>query len=142
MHTLALSGGDLVATSAGHAIVDGSSMIRQNMALALGEPVGTDRFHPAWGSTLDAQTGTPGTDAALLGLRAEAMRVVSALIAAQGAAIAADAAAGRRSRFGSADIISRLVDVQVSQDLDAAQVYVQVATAAGDAVGIASQVGA
>lgn len=141
MHTLALSGGDLVATSAGHAVIDGTAMVRQNLALALGEPVGTDRFHPLWGSTLDAQTGTPLDDTAATGLRGEAIRVVQAMIAAQGAAIGADAASGARSRFSAADVIARLVDVQVTPRLDAASVYVKVATAAGDAVGSVLQGG-
>lgn len=135
MHTLALSGGDLVATSAGHAVIDGTAMVRQNLALGLGEAVGTDRFHPEWGSTLQAQIGTALTDQAVAGLRSEAIRVVHAMIAAQGAVITADAAAGARSRYGAADVISRLVDVQVTPSLDTAAVYVKVNTAAGDRVG-------
>lgn len=135
MHTLALSGGDLVAASSGHAVIDGTAMVRQNLALALGEPIGTDRFHPGWGSTLSAQTGTPLTEAAVTGLRAEAIRVVQAMIAAQGAVITADAASGARSRFSAADVISRLIDVQVTPALDTARVFVKVNTAAGDRVG-------
>lgn len=138
MHTLALSGGDLVATSAGHAVVDGTAMIRQNLSGALAEPIGNDRFHPDWGSTLQAQIGTPLTQAEVASLRAEAVRVVQSLIAAQGAAITADAAAGRRSRFSAADIISRLLDVQITTSYDTAAVVVKVTSAAGDQIGSAT----
>lgn len=131
MHTLALAGGDLVATSGGHAVIDGAAMIRQNLAGALAEPVGTDRFHPTWGSTLSAQIGTPLTQAETATLRTEAVRVVQAMIAAQGAAISADASAGRRSRFSAADIIAQLLGVAVTSDLDAASVLVQIQTGAG-----------
>lgn len=138
MHTLALAGGDLVATSSGHLVIDGAAMVRQNLACALAEPVGTDRFHPDWGSTLDAQIGSPLTDAEAMGVRAEAVRVVQSLIAAQGAAISADAAAGVRSRFSAADVIARLNDVAVTPSLDAATVVVSVTTGAGAQVGSAT----
>jgi hypothetical protein len=138
MHTLALSGGDLVATSEGHMLIDGAGMIRQNLACALAEPIGTDRFHPTWGSTLSAQIGTPLTDAESAAVRTEAVRVVQALIAAQGAAIAADAAAGAPSRFSATDIIASLVDVKVTPALDTASVVVQVQTGAGALLGSAT----
>lgn len=138
MHTLALSGGDLVATAAGHATADGATMIRQNLACALGEPVGTDRFHPSWGSTLQAMVGTPLDASATAGLRAETVRVVQAMIAAQGAVIAADAAVGARSRYSAADVIARLKDVQIGGSLDTATVVVKVTSGAGAQVGVAS----
>jgi hypothetical protein len=72
-----------------------------------------------------------------MALRAEAVRVVQVLITAQGQAISADAASGARSRFSAADVIARLVDVQVAASLDAVQVVVHVATGSGDSVGVA-----
>jgi hypothetical protein len=138
MHTLALSGGDLVATASGHLVIDGAAMVRQNLACALAEPVGTDRFHPGYGSTLSAQVGTPLTVAETATVRAEAVRVVQALIAAQGAAISADAAAGARSRFSASDVIARLVDVVVTPNLDRASVLVKIQTGSGAVLGSAT----
>lgn len=138
MHTLALAGGDLIATAAGYVVIDGAAMVRQNLACALAEPIGTDRFHPTYGSTLSQQIGAPMTDTEIAGVRSEAIRVVQALIAAQGAAIAADAAAGARSRFSAADVIAQLVGVNVTQNLDTASVMVQVETAAGATLGSAT----
>lgn len=138
MHTLALAGGDLIATAAGYAVIDGAAMVRQNLACALAEPIGTDRFHPTFGSTLSQQIGSPMTDTETAGIRTEAVRVVQAMIAAQGAVIAADAAIGARSRFSAADVIAQLVGVDVTQNLDAASVVVRVQTAAGTMLGSAT----
>lgn len=108
MKTLALFGGDLVVSSEGHKTITGSKKIRQDLALALGESYGNDRFHPNWGSTLPTYVGRPiSTDTNML-VKSEIARVVQSYIDTQRSEVLNDTLNGRRSRFTTADVVSRL----------------------------------
>lgn len=122
MKTLALQGGDLVVGSQGHKTITASPKIRQDLALALGEQYGGDRFHPTWGSMLPSYVGRPITSDTELLVRSEVARVVQAYIDVQRSEIVNDTLAGKRSRYTTADVVSRLNDITTSISYDAIRV--------------------
>lgn len=111
MKTLALQNGDLAVGPQGHKTITGTSKIRQDLALALGELYGNDRFHPTWGSSLPAYVGRPiGPDTELI-VRSECNRVVQVYIDTQRAEIVNDTLGGKRSRYTTADVVARLDNI-------------------------------
>src|SRR5690606_13364976 len=105
--TLMLQGGDLELGPQGHRTITGSSKIRQDLALALGEESGTDRFRTNGGSGVPCYAGRPwSADTGLL-VRSETGRVVQVYIDIQRAEIVNDTLAGRRSRYTTGDVVSR-----------------------------------
>lgn len=128
MKTLQLQGGDLVIGGNGHQTITGSPRIRQDLALALGEAIGNDRFHPQWGSTLPHFVGTPVNGSTNLIVRSEVARVVQSYIATQKAEIINDSLAGRRSRFTTADVVTRLNDITTAIAFDTIRVKLSLTT--------------
>lgn len=130
MKTLALQGGDLVVGPGGHKTITGSAKVRQDLALALGEPYGQDRFHPNWGSVLTDYVGRPVNSDTELLVRSEAARVVQMYIDVQRVEIVEDALAGRRSRFTTADVVARLDDVNTVIQFDTIRILLSLVTQA------------
>jgi hypothetical protein len=140
--TLALQGGDLVIGPQGHKTITASPKIRQDLALALGEPYGNDRFHPQWGSTLPHFVGRPiGLDTEML-VRSEVARVVQGYIDVQRSEIVNDALAGRRSRFTTADVVSRLDNLTTSIRYDTIRIKLFLVTQSRDNVTVTRTVSA
>lgn len=140
MKTLALQGGDLVVGPKGHATISGSPKIRQDLALALGEAYGADRFHPTWGSSLPLWVGRPITADTELLVKSEVSRVVQAYIDLQQAQITDDSLNGRRSAYTTADVVARLDDVVTKLDFDAIRVVLSLISQAYDRIKISRTV--
>lgn len=134
--TLALQGGDLVVGPQGHATITGSRKIRQDLALALGEPYGTDRFHPRWGSVLPDYVGRPIMEDTEMLVRSECSRVVQVYIDTQRAEILEDALGGRRSRFTTADVVARLNGIDTMIAFDSIRVKLKLVTRAAEELSI------
>lgn len=134
MKTLALANGDLVAGPSGHKTITGAAKIRQDLALALGEPLGNDRFHPSWGSVLPSYIGQPigATTNALI--RSEVSRVLAQYVSVHDEYIVLDQQAGNRSRFGTADVVAEILGVSATQDFDTIKVQVSLRTLAGTTI--------
>lgn len=140
MKTLALASGDLVVGSEGHRTISGSAKIRQDLALALGEPYGNDRFHPQWGSVLSEYVGRPiDSDTEML-VRSETARVVQVYIDIQRVEIVEDVLAGRRSRFTTADVVARLDDIETEIRFDTIRVMLSLVTQSHESLTISRTV--
>jgi hypothetical protein len=138
--TLALQGGDLVVGTQGHKTITGSARIRQDLALALGEPYGNDRFHPEWGSVLPHYVGRPiGPDTEML-VRSECARVVRTYIDIQRSEIVNDALAARRSRYTTSDVVSRLDKIDTSILYDTIRVKLSLVTQSQESLTVARTV--
>jgi phage baseplate assembly protein W len=124
MKTLALQSGDLVIGQAGHKTITGLSKIRQDLALALGEELGNDRFHPNWGSTLPKFVGLPITTDTNMLVRSEIARVIQAYISVQQNEVVNDNLAAARTRYTTSDVVAQVtrIDTTVSYDTIRAQV--------------------
>lgn len=132
MKTLALANGDLVATATGHGTVSGTRKVHQDLALALGEPWGTDRFHAKqWGSILMDYIGSPITQSLESDLRDEVLRVISQYIAIQDQEVYSDMTRGTRSRYATADVVRQVTGITVTPETDKIRVLVNLVTQAG-----------
>lgn len=130
MYGLRLSGGDL-SVVAGHLdTVTGSSKVVQDLRGALLEPVGNDRFHPGWGSTLQSMVGNPLTDANAQAVQSEVSRVVSNYATVQTDALQADQAAGN-SNYSTDELLSSILSVQARRYQDQIQVTLDVGLVSG-----------
>lgn len=128
MKTLALRGGDLVVGPAGYQTITGTPKIRQDLALAMGEPYGNDRFHPTWGSVLPNYVGTPITQDTPMLVRAEVARVIAAYIGIQQDEVVSDALGGVRSRYTTDDVVAQVTDITATVNADTIRVSVSLVT--------------
>jgi hypothetical protein len=140
--TLALQHGDLVLASSGHRTLDGASKVLQDLRGALLEPMGTDRFHPAFGSVLGSHVGEPISEFTGHDLRAEVQRVVDAYAGVQRDRLERDALSGRRSRYKTDDVLANLQTVSTRQMGDRIYLQVVLRTAADTSVTLNTSVGA
>lgn len=108
----------------GFKTITGSAKIRQDLALALGEPYGNDHFHPTWGSVVPNYVGRPILPDTELLVRSEVSRVVQVYIDLQNAQIADDSLLGNRSRYTTSDVVAKLTDITSQVSLD--KIYVKV----------------
>jgi phage baseplate assembly protein W len=140
MKTLALQGGDLVVGPEGHKTITGSKRIRQDLALALGENYGNDRFHPTWGSTLPLYVGRPINDDTNMLVRSEIARVVQGYIDTQRSEVLNDTLNGRRSRFTTADVVSKLNSISTSLLFDTIRTKISLTTQSNENLAISRSV--
>lgn len=132
MKTLALSNGDLVVGTSGHATISGVSKVRQDLALDMGERWGFDRFHgDRWGSLLVDYIGLPITVDTEVQISTEVSRTLAQYIAIQDTEVFQDLATGARSRYATSEVVRQVNSIDVTQGLDSIRVSVSLVTQAG-----------
>jgi phage baseplate assembly protein W len=131
MKSLALVSGDLVAGPGGHRTVTGGPRIQQDLALALGEELGADPFHPEWGSVVVQYLGQPIDDETIFQVKSEVNRVVQQYITNQNRILREDSLQQARSSFMTADIVTGVSDVNAVVSLDSIKVSMNLTTQAG-----------
>jgi phage baseplate assembly protein W len=136
MKTFALQSGDLVIGNTGHKMISGTSKIRQDLALALGETYGNDRFHPQWGSVLPNYVGTPIVADTEMLVKSEVARVIQYYIGIQQSEVLQDALKIDRARFSTADVVAQVTNISTVINYDTIQVKVTLTTAAQQNVSI------
>lgn len=140
MKGLALSNGDLVVAEGDVMTISGPARIRQDLALALIEPYGHDKYHPTWGSVLSAYVGQPLDAEMEMLVRAEVVRIIQQYVDGQAAEIARDALSGSRSRFDYSDVVGQVVSIDTRPGFDTIKVLVELLTRAGSTIRIARTV--
>jgi phage baseplate assembly protein W len=140
MKTLALRNGDLIATQQGHATATGSERVRLDLAVALGQEFGTDRFHLKFGSYLKQFIGNQIGPELAFAVEAEVVRVVNNYISIQQQIINQDALKGRRSRFSTADIVSEITSAEAQPYFDRIYIRLRLRTVAGEQITIIKSV--
>lgn len=128
MRTLAIESGDLVLAGGSYRMYQGGALVAQDLRMALGEPLGNDRFHPGWGSRLHDFIGTPLDEAARFDVEQECGRVISNYVAVQRDKIMRDTLAAFRSRYRTDEVVGQIQGVQVTANLDTVSVRVLVRT--------------
>lgn len=141
MKTLLLSQGDLVIGPSGHATIQGSGKVRQDLALALGEELGFDRFHREWGSTVTRFVGSPITPETELLVYSEVARVLGQYIQAQKAALVRDSIAGSISRYNTSDVVQQVLSIEAKVGFDTIFISTVLQVASGETVTINRTVG-
>lgn len=141
MKTLLLSQGDLVVGPGGHAEITGSGKVRQDLALALGEELGHDRFHREWGSVVPRFIGAPITPETEMAVYSEVARVLGAYIGGQRQQQNRDSLESRVSRFTLSDVIEEVVSIDVRQGYDTLYISTVLRVASGETVTVNRTVG-
>lgn len=141
MKTLLLAQGDLVIGPGGHATVTGSGKVRQDLALALGEELGYDRFHREWGSVVTRFVGAPITPETEIAVYSEVARVLASYIQAQRAALTRDSLNDRISRYSTSDIVQQVLSIDAKVGFDTIFISTVLQVASGETVTINRTVG-
>ena len=128
MKTLLIENGDFVIGPGGFVSVDGPMKVKQDLAVAVREPYGSDRFHPRWGSLLHEYVGMAADDEMDLRVRAEITRLIQNYQFSQGQILERDTMRGRRSRFSTGELVDALQSIEVRQEFDRYHVRVTLRT--------------
>lgn len=134
MKTLMLRDGDLVPTHRDYAQVTGVAKVAQDLRCALLEPLGNDRFHPGWGSTLDTFVSLVADADTQAEVQGEVNRVISNYAAIQRDKIEADINGGGSTRFTTDEVLSRVHGVSTSISTETIRVNIGLQTLSGDIV--------
>ena len=128
MRTFALRDGDLSLSSGTYEEVTGSTKLYQDLSYAMREPLGCDRFHLGWGSTLPRFIGGVSNPSTVVLVQNEARRIVRNYAAIQQERIREDANARRPSRFGTGEVIKDIRSIQARVGYDVLDVRCAVST--------------
>lgn len=128
MKTLAIEHGDFVIGAGGFVTVDGPSKVKQDLAVAVREPYGSDRFHPRWGTLLHEYIGLAANDEMDMRVRAEVTRVIQNYQFSQGQVLERDTMQGRRSRYSTGELVDAITAIEVRQEFDRYRVKVTLRT--------------
>lgn len=131
MKQLALRNGDLVISGGSFAMVDGQAKVRQDLGCAMREPIGVDRFHPAWGSTLQSFVGKPIDETTEGLVRAEVQRVVNNYVLTRVAQMQERQIDGLQLQMGASEVVTDLKGVEIHQKQDRYNLRIHLGTLAG-----------
>lgn len=126
-YSLALdANGDLRQTGSELGVVSGVEKLKQDLDIWFRERYTIDRFHPAYGSTLDNHVGSYVSKLATVQIQQEVYRVLANYQKVQKAAF--DKAP---YKFPLDELLARINNVSVNQSLDSIFVTVSFTTASG-----------
>ena len=134
MKTMLLRDGDLVPSHRDFVMVAGAGKVAQDLRGALLEPLGNDRFHLGWGSSLDDFIASIANEDTRFAVEGEINRVISNYAAVQRDKIEADITGDGESRFTTAEILSRVRGVTVEVQDETIHVTITLRTVAGEIV--------
>lgn len=140
MKTFQIINGDLALAPGGFAVVSGAAKVKQDLGVAVREPLGCDRFHPNWGTVLDNCVGDyMNSDVEAL-VNSEITRLVRNYASIQDDVLAADYGQGVKPRFGAEEIIANLGAVDIQRREDALYIKINVQTMAGETTTLVTSV--
>lgn len=140
MQTLLLRDGDLVPSHRDFLRVTGAGKVAQDLRCALLEPLGNDRFHPGWGSTLDQFIAIIANENSRAEVEAEVNRVIANYAAIQRDKVEVDINSNAEPRYSTDEILSRIGRVEVTIAYETVHVDISVVTVAGEVVVLAEAV--
>ena len=141
MKTFLIQNGDLVVGPGGFTTVSGAAKVKQDLAVAVREPLGCDRFHPRWGSTLHQFVGTVGDELTKALIVSEVTRLVRNYVAVHGDQVSTTALTGARPRYSTEELVSDIASIDMRQEYDRLYLRVKVSLVSGDLVTLSSAVG-
>lgn len=135
MYQLSLVGGDLmIGTDGGYLTLTGADRIRQDLALALNDYFGSDRFHPGWGSIVTDYLGSVNDAQAQALVKAEVNRVLQNYLIIQQQGVVQQSMTGVTGSYSTADVVRSVDDITVQALMDAIFITVRLSTTAGQTI--------
>jgi phage baseplate assembly protein W len=132
--TLLLRDGDIVPARNDLVTVSGVIKLQQDLRGALLEPLGNDRFHPGWGSTLTEFVAMIANEDSRIDVEAEVNRVISNYAAVQRDKIEADIVGDTATRFSTDEILARVRRVAVAMRDESVLVEISLTTVTGEVI--------
>lgn len=127
MNTFTVKDGDLVMDPTSYDFVTGPQKVAQDLGIACREPLGSDRFHPNWGSLLPSYVGLSAQQGGLM-IRGELSRVVQNYSMMQRGIASQDVANQVTPRLSPSEIVGRVESINIRQTYDAFAVQVLIST--------------
>lgn len=118
--------GDLDTSTTVFGVVTGVEKLTQELSMWLREQYGIDRFHPQYGSVLDAYIGETINDQTQSEIQIEVERVLLAFSALQRQAVQAN-----KSKYDRNELLDTIEEVRCVENLDSINVYIRFRTALG-----------
>jgi len=134
MRSLQILDGDLVIGPGGFVMVDGVDKVKQDLSVAVREPLGCDRFHPGWGSVLAEYVGGLPDEMTQSAIQAEIVRLVRNYAAVQADQQQVSTLSGLPNRYTAQELVVDVDRIDVRQDFDRLHLRVSVRTATGTTV--------
>lgn len=140
MKTLEIRAGDLALAPGGYAMLTGRAKMKQDLAVAVREPLGCDRFHPNWGSVLGEMIGGISGDDTKGRILAEINRLIFNYSAVQNDQFAGTYSSGQ-PLYTNDEVISAVTGIKITAREDAFYVRVSLVTMANNTVTLTTKVG-
>lgn len=140
MKALLLRDGDLVTRAGDYATVSGPSRVVQDLRLHLGEPLGNDRFHTGFGSTLGDWIGQTLGEAVRMDVENEVRRVVNNYTSLQSDVIQSDALSDVRPSLSATEVLTEISAISAVIRTDVVAVTITLALASGSRVTLVTSV--
>lgn len=130
----------------GHAIASGQRRVLQTLSTALREPVGSDRFHPMWGSTLHDFIGTAASLPFPVGtlVQSEVQRVVELWAKGQFLQFQrnVEKPVEQRANYVASEVVTGIDSPETRVGLDRVAVKVTLQTLSGEQMTVVQSMGA
>jgi phage baseplate assembly protein W len=141
MKTIALINGDLaIGTNGGYLTYSGAQRIKQDLTLGLTEEYGTDRFHPTYGSVVQAYLGQVLSPDIMQLVRAEVNRVLQNYLVIQQNEVIRDTVVDVQGRYDTSDVVQSVDNVAARSVLDTIYLTATLTTLSRETVTISRQV--
>jgi phage baseplate assembly protein W len=121
-------------------LYSGVARIRQDLTLALTEEYGTDRFHPTYGSIVQAYLGRVITADIQQLVRAEVNRVLQNYLVIQQTEVIRDTVVDVQGRYNTSDVVQSVDSVTARTLLDTIYIAATLTTLSRETVSITRQV--
>lgn len=142
MKTMMLRDGDLVVSRRDYVMTTGAGKVAQDIRGALLEPLGNDRFHTGWGSTLDQFVGTVLNEFSEMDIEAEVNRVINNYAAIQRDRIDTDIISEAATpRFTTDEVLSRIDSIALTSDADTVNIVIRLRTVSGEIIVLKESIG-
>lgn len=140
MYGLKVTDGDLVLQGLNYQTVEGTPKIAQDLSFALLERVGSDPYHPFWGSILSRFIGEPLTDEIRQRVVVAIRTVLTNYVAVQRDQITKAGVDGTRSTLNSSQVVQSVNAIDVQTIQDRLTVRIELTTLSGDILSLQRQV--
>lgn len=140
MKTFLVRGGDIHLGPTGFEMCNGQQKLKQDLAMAMIEPLGTDRFHPRWGSLFASYIGAAFAPEAKAIIQSEANRILANTRAMVLREIERDSLSAHKSRYTDDEVIGSVDLIEIRIKLDAVFVRVWLTTRSGQQFAFVRQV--
>lgn len=140
MNTWLVADGDLVLAGGNFQTLSGPAKIQQDLGIASLTPLGSDRFHPRYGSVFASYIGQPVGPMTQSLLQSEINRIIKNYQTVQLNKMNRAILQGYATAYGLDDLIQAVQSIEITQNFDSFTISVSLVTMSGTTVNVAASV--